>query len=174
MEQLKTLDGLTNIDEKHLLLAKITGGIIDLSKLYEAVNSIELHDGVPEELHDQYNVARNMALYTYYFYALAPVVQLKTYILIEHALKMKNGKGTPPFKELLRRAVEKGWISDKGFRHLSPPSETSEYCRRLIDVLPRLRNEAAHGSNTLTPDCVGHLEKCVDFINQLYESPTIV
>ncbi len=176
MEQLKALEELTKIDEKNLLLAKITGGQIDLSRLYEAVKSVELHDGVPEEIRNQYpeeirnqyNVTRNMALYTYFFYSLAPVVQLKTYILIEHALKIKNGKGKSPFKQLLCRAVEKGWISDKGFRHLSQPSDTNEYSKTLIDVLPHLRNDAAHGSNMLTPDCVGHLEKCVDFINQLY------
>lgn len=107
-----------------------------------------------------------MALYQCFFYALAPEVQLKNYTIIEFALKIRAGsKGDRlTLHHLVKLAVTEGWISDKGFRHIATPQPDNPYCNTLITV----RNEVAHGSDQLTPDCIGHIEKCADFINQLF------
>lgn len=173
MEEIKTLQNLLEMDERHELMAQITGHILDQDKLHRAVSSIKLNEEVPADIRCQFNVARNMAFYTYFLYSLAPVVQLKTYILIEHALKIKNGKGKPPFKHLIRLAVENEWIQDSGFRHIEEPNVENEYCKSLIETLPNLRNEAAHGSNTLVGNCVFHLSSCADFINQLWHKTNV-
>lgn len=78
MEELKKLDQLMKMDETHQLFSQITGRLIDLELLHEAVSAITLHEGVPEDIRGQFNVARNMALYQYFHYALAPEIQLKT------------------------------------------------------------------------------------------------
>lgn len=171
IEKLKALDEITTVDPRHLTMGSITGFVPRLEDLHAHASSITLHKGVPEEIRNQFNVTRNMALYTYFHYSLAPVVQLKTYILIEHALKLRTGEDRTSFKKLLRIAVENGWVHDKGFRHLKFPTDKNEYCRKMIGVFPRLRNDAAHGSNLLMEDCVGHIEKCADYINQLFEIP---
>lgn len=176
MEELKKLDELTKIDEIHALIGQVTGRLPDLGRIHEYVSSITLHPDVPEEIHGQFNVARNMALYQYFFYALASEVQLKTYTVIEFALKIRAGsKGRYGSKGerltlhyLVKLAVTEGWISDKGFRHIANPQPDNPYCNTLVAVLNKLRNEVAHGSDQLTPDCIGHIEKCADFVNQLF------
>jgi hypothetical protein len=170
MEELKQVHELTEIDEIHALLSQVTGYLPDLHRLHAYVSSITLHAGVPEEICGQFNVARNMALYQYFFYALAPEVQLKTYTVIEYALRLKAGTGKKlTLRPLVKRAVSEGWLSDAGFRHIADPQPDNPYCHKLTDVLHELRNDAAHGSKQLTPDCVGHLEKCADFVNQLFK-----
>lgn len=169
MEELKKLDELMKIDETHQLLAQVTGRLLDLELLHKVVSAITLHEEVPEAIKGQFNVARNMALYQYFFYALAPEVQLKTYTIIEFALRLKaNSTKKMMLGVLVKMAVKEGWITDAGFRHIQNPQPENPYCTTLIKVLPDLRNESAHGSSHLTPDSVGHLEKCADFVNQIF------
>jgi len=169
MEELKPLSELVTVDERHVLIGQVTGRMHSLESLHRAVSSIELHPGVPEAIVGQFNVARNMALYQYFFYALAPEVQLKTYTIIELALKTRANSGKKlMLGALIKRAVKEKWISDAGFSHIKDPKPDNPYCQTLIRVLPDLRNEAAHGSTYLTPDNVGHLQKCADLINQLF------
>lgn len=175
MEELKKLDELTKIDEIHALIGQVTGRLPDLGHIHEYVSSITLHSDVPEKIHGQFNVARNMALYQYFFYALAPEVQLKTYTVIEFALRIRAGsKGERlTLHHLVKLAVTEGWISDKGFRHIANPQPDNPYCHTLITVLNKLRNEVAHGSDQLTPNCIGHIEKCADFVNQLFRQHNV-
>lgn len=174
MEAVKRLDELTKIDERHVLLGQMTGRVPDLQKRHDIVSSIVMHAGVPEEVRGQFNVAKNMALYQYYFYALAPEVQLKTYTIIEYALKLKDSpKPAHGLRKLVAKAVKEGWISDAGFRHIKEPQSHNPYCAELVETLPKLRNEAAHGADSLTHDCLDHLVKCADFVNQLFDEVAV-
>lgn len=173
MEELKQLHELVKIDERHQLLEQITGQRLDLEALHKVVTSITLHEGVPEDIRGQFNVARNMALYQYFFYALAPEVQLKTYTIIEFALRLRaNSTKQLMLGALVKKAVKEGWITDAGFRHIQNPQPHNPYCINLTRVLPDLRNASAHGTTLLTPDSVGHLEKCADFVNQIFDQST--
>ena len=142
MEQLKSLDELTEMDEKHRLMGAVCGGVPSLEKMHDLLSQEHLNHEVPDEIKGQFNVARNMALYSYYFYALAPEVHLKTYTVIEHALKLKaKPEKHMMLGKLLRIALQNGWISDAGFgqrvvhsdaeRHSSSAKLSSS---RLIDV----------------------------------------
>lgn len=170
MEQFKDLKDLTNIDEQHLLLGEITGFVIDLDKLHTELSRIELITKVPDEIRGQFNVSRNMALYTYFLYSLAPEVHMKTYSVMELALRTRFNDRKSNFKTLIRRAVKEKLISDNGFRIAKNNSRENHYCNSLIDALPDLRNELAHGSTILVPDCIGHIENCADFINQIFDT----
>ena len=128
-----------------------------------------LNDEVPNEIKGQFNVAKNMALYTYYFYALAPEVHLKTFTIIEYAIKLKaQPKKKLMLRALIKLAVNQGWVNDAGFRHLDNPSPDNQWCKSMIDVIPDLRNSQAHGSNMLVGDCLHHISSCADFVNQLF------
>lgn len=169
MEEFKTLSEWTEMDEKHRLMVAVCGAVPDLEKMHQLLSEERLNEAVPDNIKGQFNVARNMALYTYFFYALAPEVHLKTYTLIEHALKVKaSSPKRLMLGELLRMAVNKGWISDSGFRHLNNPGENNEWCKSLENVLRNLRNSQAHGSTLLVGDCLHHVRVCADFINQLF------
>jgi len=170
MEEFKSFDEINEIDERHQLLGRLTGRTLDLKKLHLHLSTIEMNETVPEEIVGQFNIAKNMALYSYYCYSLAPEVRLKTYTVIEYALKKKIGsKKTIGLKKLLKEAVKNNWIVDSGFRHISSPSESNEYCESLIEVLPSLRNDSAHGTTMLSPDFITHIEICADLVNQLFQ-----
>jgi len=169
VEEFKRFDEVTVPDETHAMIDALTGTRLTLEGLYQAIEQIELNESAPKEIRSQFNVTRNLAVYTWFSYSLDPVAQLKSYILIEHALNIKDGNRDRPLKVMLRRAVSENWIVDAGFRHVtSNPEAPQEYCKKLITVLPSLRNNAAHGDSLLIQRAVGHLQICADFINQLF------
>lgn len=171
MEKFKSLEELTKMDEKHWLQGKISDFVPDLKKMHEVLSRERLNEEVPNEIKGQFNVARNMALYTYFLYALTPEVQLKTYTIIEYALTLKEGSSEHlMLGKLLRLAVKRGWISDAGFRHIENPSVSSEWCKSLQQNMRSLRNSQAHGTPLLIGDCLQHIQICADFVNQLFPS----
>ncbi|WP_133012725.1 hypothetical protein [Marinomonas flavescens] len=171
MEKFKSLEELTQIDHKHHLLGSISGTIPDLEQIHEYLSKEVLNEEVPDEIKGQFNVAKNMALYTYFFYALAPEVHLKTYTIIEHALRLKvQPKKHVGLRILLSKAVEEGWICDAGFRHIDKNESGNGWCKSMVDIIPNMRNSKAHGSTILVPDCLHHISVCTDFCNQLFPS----
>lgn len=169
MEEFKSLEELTKMDEKHWLQGKVSNAVPDLKKMHEVLSRERLNEEVPNEIKGQFNVARNMALYTYFFYALAPEVQLKTYTIIEFALTLKTDSSKRlRLRDLLQLAVERSWISDAAFRHIESPSVSNEWCKSLQQNMRSLRNSQAHGSPILMGDCLLHIQICADFINQLF------
>lgn len=167
MERFKEFNEITRIDERHLLVGEITGGILALEKLHAALAVINLRSEVPSEIRGQFNVARNMALYSFFCLSLAPEVHMKSYSVMELALRTRFVDRRTNLKALVRCAVDRGLLLDRGFRNVND-DPSNPYSRSLIDVIPSLRNEAAHGSTLLVPDCLGHIEKCADFVNQLF------
>ncbi len=173
MEQFKSIEELTQIDRKHLLMSTLAGTCVDLELLHENLSKETLNDEVPDELKGQFNIARNMALYTYYFYALAPEVHLKTYTIIEHALRLRiQPKGRAGLHRLLTIAVNKGWLCDAGFRHLGANRPGNEWCAEMIKIIPKMRNSKAHGSNMLVQDSLHSVAVCAYFLNQLFPKQT--
>ena len=74
-------------------------------------------------------------------------------------------------RQLLIMANQKNWLRDAHFRHIKEPDLDNHYGDSLPKVLPQLRNESAHGVPPLVWDCVGHIEKCADLVNQLFVVP---
>lgn len=169
MEEFKRFEEIITADKGHALIDSLTGTQLTLEVLYDEVERIELNAAAPEEIISQFNVVRNLALYAWFSYSLDPVSQLKSYILIEHALNIKDENQDRALKTLLKRAVSAGWINDTGFRHVTlDPGDPQKYCKTLVEALPLLRNSAAHGSNMLYQGSVSHLKICADFVNQLF------
>ena len=171
MEEYKTLEEITRIDKRHVLISRGAGAAISLERLHSAIEQIEVYQAVPDEIRGQFNVARNMALYTYFCYSLAPEVHMKTYSVMEMALRRYYGADRKtPLKQLLDRLIKDGAIMDEGFRHV-PTDPDNKYCLVFVEAFRKLRNTSAHGTSMLVPDCLGHLEICADFVNQLYPNP---
>jgi hypothetical protein len=169
MEEFKQLNQLIEMDEKHMLMGAVCGSIPSLEGMHKYLSDEVLNDGVPEEIKGQFNIAKNMALYTYYFYALAPEVHLKTYTIIERAIKLKaKPKKRLMLKALMKLAFNEGWVTDSGFRHINDPDANNQWCNIMLNLIPDMRNSQAHGSDFLVGDCLHHISTCTDFINQLF------
>lgn len=168
MDSFKPFDEIMCVDKKHLFLQKMGGKEIDLPTHHSTLEAIQMHTGVPQIIRSQFNIARNMALYSYFFYSLGSEVQLKACSVIEHALRIKAKRPKLMLRQLLTLANEKNWLADSGFRHIEALQQKKGYCKSLERVLPHLRNESAHGVPPLVWDCVGHIERCADLVNQLF------
>ena len=58
-----------------------------LRDVYDMVSPINLSDRVPEEVRSQFNIVKNLYLYTWHCYAFFQVVELKCFSVLEYALK---------------------------------------------------------------------------------------
>ena len=164
---------------------------------YSQIANIRLHEKVPKDVYTHFETARNLFLYTWFVYRFSQVAELHAYASVEYALKKRIDSKKlldklRGFKALLNYAIEQDWIKDDGFRqynrierirkeHLQSLKEVlgedlktndteriQSYRKILSDVLPRLRNDLAHGSSMLNPNIYLTFEVCCDLINQLF------
>lgn len=189
MEELKDLEAICEPDERmrHMVLldeAKSEIRSLTFQDIYAAAKATKLHAGVPLEVRSHFETARNLFVYSWFFYPFNVAAQLHAFLTAERALKERAGTSKGGFRRLLRMAVAKGWIRDKGFsgfeanrlwginRGLIGESETSEvrsYSDVLVEVLPFMRNELAHGDTVLHYRGAQYLGLCAELINQLFD-----
>jgi len=180
MEEFKKFKEITSPDNRNIYFVIInqqTGKRREygLEDLYEQIKLIELHDVVPEDIRSQFNVARNLSLYTWFCYSFHNVSTLKAYSTVEMALRIrldKPEKDRPSLMKMMREAINRGLIKDKYFGHImeqSLASQSKPFVEVLPDAIAYLRNLNAHGSTTLGPWSVMVLRICADIINQLFD-----
>ena len=170
MEEFKSLDQLTKVDPQHVL-NDAKDSPLSLENMHQLLANEMLSVHVPNEIQDQFNIIKNMALYSFFCYPLAIEVQLKSYSLIEFALKLKIRPKQPMMlKALLEHALNQQWISDNGFRHIEQVSADNQGCQLLINQISRLTSLGQLGSNIQMgkETCIEHIRICCDFLNQLF------
>lgn len=199
METLKQFDEICQKDPRQDFLRIIS--LVDgttrkqtLEDFYKRAEKIRLHDGVPEKIRSHFETARNLVIYSWFYYPFNVTAELCAYTSVEYALKTRNGTPSSKlsFKSLLQKAVEEKWICDEGFSHVKrrrenwrayneslPPefqqpesSMLDEYCKNLTKSLPHLRNTLAHGSSMLHEKGGMTVQICADLINQLFPKPS--
>ncbi|MGA2092660.1 MAG: hypothetical protein ABSH16_04535 [Sedimentisphaerales bacterium] len=175
MERLKEFDKITLPDSRnnHYVLTNCKTGEqrkYGLEDHYNQIKSIELRDSVPEDIRSQFNIARNISLYSWFCYPFHNIADMKSFSTLEMALRVRLGK-KDNFHNMIEMAVKQGLIKDKHFRHrkeYGTNSESTTYVEQLPDIISRFRNDYAHGSNTLDDLSIINLCVCADFINQLF------
>ncbi|MCG8071667.1 MAG: hypothetical protein N0C86_06755 [Candidatus Thiodiazotropha taylori] len=191
MEVLKELDRITEADERQQHFAVVdnqTGEYrrLTLEDVYRQTESIQLHNPVPDNVKSNFSTAKNLLVYSWYHYPFNVTAQFLAFVTVEMALKDKfKIEKYQSFRSLIKLAVEEGMVKDDGFEHLYYKSETQEllekegmiedvrpYVETLTDVMPKLRNELAHGGNMLHMNGAKSVKICADFINQLYSENT--
>ena len=180
MEKLKKLEEVTLPDNRNtffVIINQQTGerreyGVEDL---YGEIKLIELHEVAPEDIRSQFNVARNLSLYTWFCYSFHNVSTLKAYSTVEMALRIrldKPEKDKTSLRKMMREAVDKGLIKDRHVGHImeqSLDSQSKPFVEVLPDAIAYLRNLDAHGSTAHVPWSVIVLRICADIINQLFD-----
>lgn len=138
---------------------------IQQAHLFHWMTEAELQGSAPNDVRDAYDIARNLFLYSWFQYRFSMVAAQQAISAVEMALrarfgmeglsiKTKNG-GDKTLRPLLAEAVNRGWITDKGFGVWLPPSrsdgpEGNSYSENLKDILPKIRNWLAHGTNSFS------------------------
>lgn len=198
MDVLKPLEEITAADERwgffvHLDSAELAFRPVELADRYAEISAINLVETVPENIREHFETAKNLLLYAWFVYRFIPVAELHAYSTVEMALRGRASQAslkTKNFKALLKLAIDRGWIVDDGFSivqrerkameeerewrrqfgwQITPEEQDSQrYCKILLDAMPFLRNNLAHGSTTVHPGGIGTLALCADMINQLF------
>src|SRR5438046_2846328 len=64
---------------------------LTLKDFYDDAETIQLHEGVPEQVRDNFQTARNLIIYSWFYYPLNVTAQLCAYTSAEFALRIKAG-----------------------------------------------------------------------------------
>jgi hypothetical protein len=161
---------------------------LGLQDIYAVAEETKLHNGVPEDIRSHFETARNLFVYSWFFYPFNVAAQLHAFITAKFTLRTKAGRfrSKKTFRPLLQRALAEGWISDKGFsgfeswrlrgmnralRDQHESAEVTSYSQTLVEVLPSMRNDLTHGSTTLHYRGDEYLGICAELINQLFDAP---
>jgi len=194
METLKQFDEICQKDARQDLFSIInhrdgTTRKRTLEDFHRRAEKMRLHNGVPQHIRSHFETARNLVVYSWFYYPFNVTAELCAYTSVEYALRVKNGtQAKPSFRKLLEKAVEQKWISDEGFSHIKQKHENlrayneelpaearipqsklaQEYCKNLVKVIPSLRNTLAHGSSMLHEQGAFTVKICADLINQLF------
>ncbi|HDR9757512.1 TPA: hypothetical protein ACK3Q6_005420 [Burkholderia cepacia] len=172
MEELKTFENITTPDVRNTYFVigdgKGYARKLSLSDIHEVVSRIVLNESVPTEIRSHFSQAQNLAVYSWFHYPFNVTAQFLGFISVEYALKIRlKSKGN--FKNLIEMAVRQKLISDAGFAIAAlRESADKPYVETLVDVMPKLRNRLAHGSDMLHNSSLSSLRICADFINQLF------
>ncbi|MEC4684642.1 MAG: hypothetical protein VST71_02775 [Nitrospirota bacterium] len=189
MEYLKKYEEIVLPDERHKLFMfenKETGNTrkLTLKDIYLEAKSIELKEEVPERVRSHFSTAINLLVYSWFHYPFNITAQFLAFVTVEMALKERfNVKNYQSFSNLVKRAVSEGLVRDEGFEHIQYKCEAMKivkikrdnmienvkpYVDTLVDVMPSLRNELAHGSSILHMHGTASVKICAAFINQLF------
>ena len=160
MEKFKKLEEITSPDIRttyFVLVNHETGKKREFSikNLHDEVETIELDETVPEEVRSQFNVARNLCLYSWFCYPFHNVACLKAYSTIELALRIRLGKSeetVSSLRSMLEEALAKGFFTENW----------------IPEAISYLRNVAAHGSSMNGPWSVMILRRSAGVLNELF------
>ena len=89
-----------------------------LEDWHDSVSMIKLNSSVPTVIQEQYGVAKNVLLYSWFSYRMRMVAWQYSLSVLENALREKLNKTScrsPGLRKLLKTAVRKGLLNDSGF-----------------------------------------------------------
>jgi hypothetical protein len=111
-DPLKSLAQLTSPDERQALFA------ISLEEAHSELRELDLHGGVPRDVRQLFETAKNLSLYSWFVYPFHQVAELISFASLEFALRARDGhvewdsgkQRKPQFSDLPRKAKREGWL----------------------------------------------------------------
>ncbi len=166
------------------------GGIrrFTLEDHFGRISSTKLRDHVTDDVWASFETARNASLYAWFVYRFFALAEQQALAALELALRTRalgpsSGSPAPGLMALLRRAIGDGAVGPDDFPLLddtlreqsrwkgepgaSPSPRDSRFLADLQQLIPRLRNQHAHGHPILVPG-YQTLALAGDIINQLF------
>jgi len=170
-----------------------------LEDWHSDIREIKLSEQVPEDVQKQFDMAKNVLLYSWFSYRLRMVALLYSFSVLENALRERLGytrNDRKGLKRLLREAIDCGYLNDSGFHvpkikvtvtseqqqgnavlremtYSTIPEEelkqSTKYIEGLCEVIPNLRNTFAHGENCVFPEVLTPIIVNSEIINMIFE-----
>lgn len=135
---MKLFDEITSPDSR-LSLFNLT-----LSDLHEQLTEIELNDRVPREVGEQFETAKNLALYAGFVYDFNPAAELYGYLALEAALnaRAEQAERKPKrsgLRALLKHALAESWIRQDNMKHLRAMAAGRVRQRKSVEAIEKIR-----------------------------------
>lgn len=150
-----------------------------ISDHQEDIASIRMTDNVPDDIRRDFETLRNLYLYSWYVYEFTVPAELYAYALIEKTIKEKYSQAKDPnkaphgLKKLLGLSVDEGWLKNSDFAIAQPRyhPDDIDYCERLVDTMPPVRNLGAHGEAGLgfPRTTLEVIRRCAEVANALFK-----
>lgn len=176
MEEFKKFDEINKPDIRNTFYVAIdketgTQHPITLKDVYESISLVNLSDSVPEEIRSQFNIVKNLYLYTWHCYAFFQVVELKCFSVLEYALKwVVSDEDIWGAYTLILKAVETGKITEEFIKKdMALEHITENHYKEFARSFSNLRNTLAHGSTMLHSLSLDVVYRCSLLINHLFE-----
>jgi hypothetical protein len=182
LDGLKSLALVVTRDERWLALGNRT-----LEQHHALIEQYVLHDGVPLNVIQHYENARNTWLYAFFSYRLLQVALMQLHVAGEAAIKERakrdginlTSKQANSLAKLFDIAIEQHWLLDMNFSAFFPASpvnkkaKTNDDAPQLVDAFREVRNALAHGEVILVPNLGCVFMTVRDLINQLFPAPAV-
>ena len=198
IDELKPLHGVIEPDVRSKMLEILDPEVgfrpVTLSDHHQEVAAIGLPAALPAKLREQFEVSKNLLLYSWFVYRFIPVAEFHALSTLELGLKLRfRLKKSPGLKGLIRRAIDEGLVTNEDFAsyrnlvrsrreqwemfrqiseasgsEIEPLEPPPDYLSKLLDSVPALRNEYAHGSSLLHPHGIASLEVVADFLAAVF------
>ena len=177
MEKFKEYEELLKPDIRTNMFVQVdrkTGETSDftLKDVYDEIEFVKLDEFYVnnKDVISQFNVAKNLAIYTWFSYSFHQIAEMKAYSVVEMALRDIFNNYKMSLNHLIKRAVKEKLLINDEFLHL----KNSDYYGSFVDNLPliisKFRNSLAHGSTMLDNESLQTMHICKDIINQLYKN----
>jgi hypothetical protein len=146
-----------------------------IEDMRDLVAGIELSESVPPVIREQFDIARNAFVYSWFVYEFATLAEQQCFTVLEMALRHRldpagpaNTTRSPGLRRLIDSAVEGGWLRREDF--LVPPAGGSDpLC--LLDFIAVSRNHIMHGNIQLLPQGVPDtMRLCVRIMDDLFQT----
>jgi hypothetical protein len=147
-----------------------------IDDLRNMIAVVELNEYVPVTIRDQFDIARNVFVYSWFIYEFATLAEQQCFAVLEMALRHRLDPAAPPnttrspgLDKLLKAAVNQGWLKRDEFMVPSISGANDAMC--LLDFIPRSRNHVMHGNIQLLPQGTPDIMRlCADVMNKLFAS----
>jgi hypothetical protein len=145
-----------------------------IDDLRNMIAVVELSEYVPVTIRDQFDIARNVFVYSWFMYEFATLAEQQCFAVLEMALRHRLDPAAPPnttrspgLDSLLKTALTRGWLRREDFLVPSAPATGDAVC--LLDFIPRSRNHLMHGNIQLLPQGTPDIMRlCADVMNRLF------
>jgi hypothetical protein len=141
-----------NLDHSTGIVSEMT-----IDTIYQEVEQIQLNPTVSESVRSHFEVARNLAIYSWFVYSFNVVAAMQAFASLEMAVKEKTGDTRTNLKSQLDNVF-------KGRQLVTGVAPAVDLSR----AISWLRNDLAHGSTTLHGQGLILIRTCADLINELF------
>jgi hypothetical protein len=149
------------------------------------VNDIPIPPAAPDDVKDLLVTAKNLLLYSWYYYPFSMSASLQAAAALEQALRLRlNATQRDTLGYLLRKAVKQGLLTTAGFPRWTKWREAfaqlhsirgkpskANLAKLLTETLPQIRNTLAHGNPFVDDSGFFDLDIVCEAIGQLYPTP---